>query len=180
MTPIPLAYSDRNTRILITLFLLTMFAAIIVAGLNVYDKVGRIRGGVTERYGPDPAEAGDVSALPREGDVLVARMNTFSQLLDVTHAHVFELPLVMFVLAHFIMRCRVPERFKLANYIASSAGTVLFLGAPWLVRYVSVRLAPLLYFGAAVLGISSVIMIFVPIADMWRGDPRNGRSPRAA
>jgi hypothetical protein len=167
MTPIPLAYTDRNTRILITLFLVTILAAVGVAELNVYDKVGRLRGSIVQRYGPD-APVTDQAALPSENDVLVARMNTFSQLLDVTHAHVFELPLVLFVLAHFLMRCRVAEWFKLVNYLTSSFGTVLFLGAPWTVRYISVHTAILLYVGATAVGITSTVMIFVPIWDMWR------------
>lgn len=175
MTPIPLAYTDRNTRILITLFLVTMLAAIGVAELNVYDKVGRLRSGVVERYGPDSSSSGssaDAASLPSESDALVARMNTFSQLLDVTHAHVFELPLVLFVLAHFLMRSRVAEWFKLANYLGSSLGTILFLAAPWTVRYISVHTAILLYMGAIAVGITAIIMICVPIWDMWRsGSP---------
>jgi len=183
MTPIPLAYTDRNTRILITLFLLTMLAAIGIAGLNVYDKVGRLRGGVVQRYGPDtplPPDTGisksgslaDAATLPSENDSLVARMNTFSQLLDVTHAHVFELPLVLFVLAHFLMRCRVAEWFKLANYLASSLGTVVFLAAPWTVRYISVHTAILLYVGAIAIGTTATVMIVAPIWDMWRSESR--------
>lgn len=172
MTPIPLALTERNTRILITLFLVTMLAAIGVAGLNVYDKVGRLRGGAAERYGPATSpETGasvDVTSLPSENEALVARMNTFSQLLDVTHAHVFELPLVLFVLAHFLMRSRVAERFKLTNYLVSSLGTILFLAAPWTVRYISVNTAVLLYIGAIAIGITATIMIVVPIWDMWR------------
>lgn len=168
MTPIPLAYTDRNTRILITLFLGTMLVAIGVAELNVYDKVGRLPGGIVQRYGPDLPHP-DVTALPSEGDLLVARMNTFSQLLDITHAHVFELPLVMFVLAHFLMRARVSEWFKLANYLASSVGVVTFLAAPWTVRYLSIHTAILLYAGAVAIGITAIAMIAVPIWDMWRG-----------
>jgi hypothetical protein len=171
MTPIPLAYTDRNTRILITLFLLTMLVAIGVAELNVYDKVSQLRGGVVERYGPDsssPSSSADAASLPSENDALVARMNTFSQLLDVTHAHVFELPLVLFVLAHFLMRSRVAEWFKLANYLGSSLGTMLFLAAPWTVRYISVHTANLLYVGATAVGITAIIMIVVPVWDMWR------------
>lgn len=176
MTPIPLAYTDRNTRILITLFLLTMLAAIGIAELNVYDKVGRLRGGVVERYGPDLTSRNDssfdVASLPGEHETLIARMNTFSQLLDVTHSHVFELPLVLFVLAHFLMRSRVAEWFKLANYLCSSLGTILFLAAPWTVRYISVHTAVLLYVGATAIGITSTLMIFLPIWDMWRSSAR--------
>jgi hypothetical protein len=173
MTPTPLALSDRNTRILITLFLATMLAAIGVAELNIYDKVGRLRNGVVERYGPstsseEAASSADIASLPRENELLVARLNTFSQLLDVTHAHVFELPLVLFVLAHFLMRSRVAEWFKLANYLGSSLGAILFLAAPWTVRYISVYTASLLYVGAIAVGVTATLMIVVPIWDMWR------------
>ncbi len=168
MTPIPLSRTPRNTRILVTLFLLTMLAAFGVAGLNIYDKVARYPKGVVARYGPDTESAVDLNSLPAENEAMIARMNSFSQLVDVTHAHAFELPLVMFVLAHFLMRSRVPEWFKLANYVGSSVGTVLFLGAPWLVRYVSAGMAGLFYVGAAGLITSAVLMIAVPIWDMWR------------
>lgn len=95
-------------------------------------------------------------------------MNTFSQLLDVTHAHVFELPLVLFVLAHFLMRTRVAEWFKLTNYLCSFLGTIMFLAAPWTVRYISIHAAILLYIGAIAVGVTAISMIVVPIWDMWR------------
>ena len=90
-----------------------------------------------------------------------------------THAHVFELPLVLFVLAHFLMRCRVAEWFKVANYFGSSFGTILFLAAPWTVRYFSVRTAILLYIGAIAIGMTAIVMIVVPVWDMWRPAPPN-------
>ncbi len=166
MTPVPLSQSDVNARILITLFLLTMLAAIAVAELNVYDKLGRMPNGVVLRYGPEE-QASDTSVLPSENDTLVARLNTFSALLDVTHAHIFELPLVIFVLAHFLMRTSVPEWFKLVNYFLSFLGVIVFLASPWMVRYISVRAAILLYVGASAIAVTSVLMIAVPIWEMW-------------
>jgi len=173
MTPIPLSRSDRNTKILITLFLSTLLTAVAVAELNVYDKVGRFKKGIAVRYGPEKDEsplAGDSvgsQPLPSEKEMQVARMNTFSMLLDITHSHIFEIPLVMFVLAHFLMRTRVPEHFKLFNYVASFGGVVTFLSAPWMVRYISVKAAPLLYLGASTMGVTALLMTVVPIWDMW-------------
>lgn len=174
MTPIPLCESDRNTKILITLFLSTLLTAVAVAELNVYDKVGRFKKGIAVRYGPEFDESGlsamdsaDSRSLPSESEMLVSRMNTFSMLLDITHSHIFEIPLVMFVLAHFLMRSRVPEWFKLLNYVGSFGGVVVFLSAPWMVRYVSVRTAPLLYVGAITMGLTALLMTVVPIWDMW-------------
>lgn len=204
MTPYPLHRTERPTKILITLFLATMAVSILVAELNVKDKVGWTAGGVVARYGPDaPATlperptAGDAGQpdgdFPLESgtnaadaeldgglgaEPLVARMNTFTLLLDVTHPHVFELPLVIFVLAHFLMRTRVPEWLKLAVYALSFAGIGAFLGAPWLVRYVSLSLAPLMLAGAALIGLSSVVMIVVPVADMWLPAKKPSRPDR--
>jgi hypothetical protein len=174
MTPTPLCKSDRNTKVLITLFLSTLLTAVAVAELNVYDKVGRFEKGIAGRYGPEFDESapritdsGDVRSFPSEREMPVSRMNTFSMLLDITHSHIFEIPLVMFVLAHFLMRCRVPEWFKLLNYVGSFGGVVVFLSAPWMVRYVSIKTAPLLYVGAITMGLTALLMTIVPIWDMW-------------
>jgi hypothetical protein len=201
MTPYPLSKSDPSTKVLITLFLATMLVSIAVAELNVYDKVKWTPGGVVARYGPDPepppvteappASSGDDlpletgsnaadQQLPLEGDTLVARMNTFTLLVDVTHPHVFELPVVIFVLAHFLMRTRAATWFKLANYALSFGGIAAFLSTPWLVRYVSVSAAPLLLAGAIAVGVTSLVMILISIVDMWLPYRRSGRAPSRA
>ena len=201
MTPYPLHKSDRNTKILITLFLATMLVSIAVAELNVYDKVRWTRDGIVRRYGADeappaepiapppaatgaedfPLESGsngaETPAEPEVGptatgpvarpDELVAKMNTFSLLVDVTHPHVFELPVVLFVLAHFLMRTRAADWFKLANYVVAFGGMAAFLATPWIVRYASERAAPLLLVGAVAIGTTSLLMIAVSIVDMW-------------
>lgn len=174
MTPYPLSRSDTGTKVLITLFLVTMAVSIGVAELNVKDKVDWSSEGVVRRYGPDEEESAPLDELPLEGSPLVARMNTFTLLLDVTHPHVFELPLVVFVLAHFLMRTRAPSWFKVSNYVVSFAGVAAFLSSPWVVRYVSIGAAPLLLVGAVMVGLSSVMMIVVPLWDMWT-PPRKNR-----
>lgn len=212
MTPYPLSKTDKSTKILITLFLATMAVSIGVAELNVKDKVDWTAAGVVRRYGPEedvsppatvssPDEAGATEesfppetgttelAVPQaeptlvEGEPLVARMNTFSLLLDVTHPHIFELPLVVFVLAHFLMRTRAPNWFKLSNYFVGFAGVVAFLGSPWMVRYVSLRAAPLLLVGAVMIGLSCASMVIIPIWDMWtpyRSKKATSRAERTA
>ena len=106
MTPYPLHRSHRNTKILITLFLFSMIAAFAVAGLNIYDKVGRMKAGAAHRYGPErieepqPASASAEAELPPENaaggpsaEPLTARMNTFGSLVDITHPHIFQIPI---------------------------------------------------------------------------------------
>lgn len=169
MTPYPLHRSDRQTKILITMFLLTTLVAFMVAELNVYDKVGRVKNGVTARYGPEKPEPDSGSEpLPLETEPLVVRINTFSALLDITHPHVFEMPLMVLVLAHFLMRTRLSGWFKVSNYAVSFGGMMLFLASPWLVRYVTLKAAPILYVGAISLGASVLAMIVATAWDMWR------------
>src|SRR5256885_631274 len=122
MTPYPLQRSETSTKILITLFMLFMVGSFSIALLNVYDKVGRVPNGVVERYGPETADAradrapqvtktGGIYDEPEmtasDREVSVARMNTFSALLDVTHPHIFEMPIIVLVLCHFLMRTRL-------------------------------------------------------------------------
>lgn len=158
-----------------------MIAAFGVAELNVYDKVGKIKSGTAHRYGPENAKSraansSAVEDLPMEnapgaglpnGEALSARMNTFGALLDITHPHVFEIPIVLFILAHFLMRTRAGEWFKLATYAAAFGGMASFIAAPWLVRYWSVSWTPSLYIGAGLMGVTVIIMVVVPLWEMW-------------
>ncbi|MFP5263174.1 MAG: hypothetical protein ACLGJB_14835 [Blastocatellia bacterium] len=188
MTPYPLHRSETSTKILITFFMLFMVGSFTVALLNVYDKVGRVPNGVVERYGPDVADAPAESApavtgaggiydeaaagegateAAAEPPAMVARMNTYSALLDVTHPHIFEMPIIILVLCHFVMRTRLANWAKVLTYALSFGGVAGMLATPWLVRYVSVRFAPMMMAAAAALAISAVPLIFVPLWDMW-------------
>jgi hypothetical protein len=189
MTPYPLHRSETSTKILITLFMLFMVGSFTVALLNVYDKVGRVSNGVVERYGPDEQVArtepapevtstggiydepaatnGGASEGVGEPTAMVARMNTYSALLDITHPHIFEMPIIILVLCHFVMRTRLAAWAKVLTYALSFGGVAGMLAAPWLVRYVSVRFAPLMMAAAVALAISAIPLIFVPLWYMW-------------
>lgn len=193
MTPYPLHRSETSTKIMITLFLLFMVASFSVAFLNVYDKVGLMSKGVVLRYGPDnpaptnaneptnepalPANVNNEPALPSlESEPLVARINTFGALIDLTHPHVFEMPLVLLVLCHFLMRTRLASWAKTATYFLSFGGVAGMLSTPWLVRYLSVKFAPLLLVSALFLMIAAIMLIVVPIFDMWLPARKKGDS----
>ncbi len=185
MTPYPLHRSDTSTRILITLFLVFIAGSFTVALLNVYDKVGRVPNGVVERYGPDiaaehtkgapavtktggiydePAVANDSAS---ERPAAIGRVNTFSALLDVTHPHIFEMPLIILVLCHFLMRTGLASWAKVLAYGLSFGGVAGMLVTPWLVRYVSIRFAPVMLVSAVALALSALPLILVPLWEMW-------------
>jgi hypothetical protein len=191
MTPYPLHTSDKNTKILITMFLLSMIAAFGIAGLNIYDKVGRMKIGVAQRYGSEAADTPQspfesAAELPIEdspeaiSSPIAARMNTFGSLVDITHPHLFQIPIMLFVLAHFLMRTRVRGWFKLTNYITAFGGMIAFVAAPWLVRYSSVGWTFLFYVGAGAIGLTVLIMVVVPIWDMWQPPRKKGQVMKPA
>lgn len=182
--------------------MLFMVGSFTVALLNVYDKVGRVPNGVVERYGPEAADARaestpavtstggiyDEPAATDEGanesagepPAMVARVNTYSALLDITHPHIFEMPIIILVLCHFVMRTRLANWAKVLTYALSFGGVAGMLATPWLVRYASVRFAPMMMAAAVALAISAIPLIFVPLWDMWMpaGAKRATERPR--
>ena len=72
-------------------------------------------------------EQGDVMAFPK----------TFGQLLEVTHAHAFTMPVVFLILAHLFVSTGASDRFKAVVLTVTFAGLFGDLLAPWLVRYVA-------------------------------------------
>ncbi len=183
MTPYPLHRSETSTKILITSFLFFMIGSFTVAFLNTYDKVGRVPNGIAQRYGPDAVnldstplatntdgiyeEGGAIGGSADQLSMAVAKLNTYSALLDITHPHIFEMPLVILVLCHFLMRTRLANWAKIITYVLSFGGVAGMLATPWLVRYISIRFAPLLTSSAVALGIAGLALVFVPLWDMW-------------
>jgi hypothetical protein len=186
MTPYPLHRSETSTKIMITLFLLFMIGSFAIALLNVYDKVGRVPNGVIERYGPDEAhdkfhtppttmpadQAGGIYDESVDQPPALAKANTFSALLDITHPHIFEMPLIILVLCHFLMRTRLASWAKVTIYFLSFGGVAGMLATPWLVRYASIKFAPMMTASAVALGVSALPLILVPLFDMWVPDRR--------
>jgi len=147
MTPYPLQRSETSTKILISVFLLFMVASFGIAFLNMYDKVGRLPRGAADRYGPDQvqrevmAPTSNTRGIYDAGShrsseatpVLAARINTFSALLDLTHPHMFETPIVLLVLCHFLMRTSLANWAKITTYLLSFGSVAGILTTPWLV-----------------------------------------------
>jgi hypothetical protein len=196
MTPYPLHRSERSTKIMITLFLCFMVGSFTIALLNVYDKVGRVKNGIEARYGPDTVETGaaaetaptaapdgiygSATGATEESDrsIFIAKMNTFSALLDLTHPHIFEMPIIILVLCHFLMRTRLVNWAKVITYFLSFGGVAGMLATPWLVRYLSIKFAPLMLISAVSLAIAALVLIFVPLWDMWAPNKRRNANEK--
>jgi len=141
-----------EAKIIYTGFLLFSLAALAVSVVYYYDLVGDAPlAGAREYYAGDrepvagPAAAEDAAAgggpdieIPEEQedgaapDRLVVPM-TRRKLLEVTHFHLFTVPVFLLIIAHLFMLCGVGPRLKLAVILSGVASSGAHMAAPWLV-----------------------------------------------
>ncbi len=98
---------------------------------------------------------------------------SLSFLVDVTHPHLFTVPLVLMVLAHILQLCPYSQRLKNGIYLTAFTGFVLTFGGPWVVRGLP-SLAVLIPIGGTLLLLGGSLLCVLPLRGLWLG--RRGRS----
>jgi hypothetical protein len=104
---------------------------------------------------------------------------TYRKLLEVTHFHLFTMPVVLLIVGHLFFACGLGPRARVAWVGAGCASVALHIATPWLVRYASPRLAFLHATSGVALTLSMGVLTGYPIIAMWRkapprGEPREG------
>jgi hypothetical protein len=157
-----------STRFVYTLFLLFSLASYGVMVVLASQRSGFSPASVSTYYAGDPAQQ-----YPK----------TVGELLEVTHFHLFSMPLLLFVQGHLFLMTQWPRRWKIALVVAAFVGAALDLAAPWLVIYVSRDLAFVKLLARLLLGPALLAFAFVPLREMWWPDksvdappPRRGAS----
>ncbi|MCC6553166.1 MAG: hypothetical protein IT372_09125 [Polyangiaceae bacterium] len=88
------------------------------------------------------------------------------KLLEVTHFHLFSVPVYVLILAHLWLLARIPPWLQTAGVAASVAASALHLAAPWIARgHASV--APLLPISGVAMLATLGMMALVSSVDMW-------------
>src|SRR5437016_4319494 len=114
----------REAKVLYTFFCVLALAALVVTTLYYYDLVGAGLGGVQEKYTgrvhTDAAEAAPAGGpeldLPPEARAptkIVVGMS-YGKLLEVTHFHLFTVPVFLLIIAHLFLLTPVRAGAKLA------------------------------------------------------------------
>ncbi len=105
---------------------------------------------------PEASEVGQHGAMP------------FRKLLEVTHFHLFSMPVYLLILSHIFMLCAVAKRTKMVWIAVGTAGTALHIAAPWVATHGG--LAAAISYGASGLAllVSYLVMCTVPLVEMWR------------
>jgi hypothetical protein len=141
-----------STRFVYSLFLVFSLASYVVMIALAAQRSGFSTASVADYYGG----GGDRYA------------KTAGELLEVTHFHLFSMPMLLFVQGHLFMMTRWPRRLKIALVVAAFAGTALDLAAPWMVLYLSRDWAVLKMLARMLLGPALAAFALVPLHEMWR------------
>jgi hypothetical protein len=92
---------------------------------------------------------------------------SYRELLEVTHTHIFSMPIVVFVLSRILAMTHTREGLKITIYGVSFLGIILNLSAPWLIRYACHHFVVLSLISHVCLILSFGAYIFIPLYEMW-------------
>jgi len=173
-----------DAKTLYTAFCLLTFLGVVSSALYYRELVGVGTSGIRRYYAgendaPEPAAAMP-PAQPTAGpaievppDAVEARRPivvavSYRKLLEVTHFHLFTMPVVLLIVGHLFLATGLSERAKRAWLIAGVASVTLHLATPWLVR-AAAGLAPLHALSGIALTVTMSVLTLHPEASMWWG-----------
>jgi hypothetical protein len=161
--------ATTSLKLAITGWLLLAVVALGIAGLQIHVQAGLTPTRALVHYQGDD-----------EG--LQYPMN-FADLVGITHAHAFTLPMLALLLSVGFIASSAREGLKRIVVIALFSGMVLELSVPWVARYGppwTVHLFPLI--GVLIIG-GLFTAVGVPLYEMWLAQPestaRSARPPQA-
>lgn len=128
-----------------------------------------------------PASGGpaiDLAPEPEKPRVIVVQMSE-RKLLEVTHFHLFTIPIYVLVLAHLWLLAKLPLWLQHAGVVAAVLTSALHIAAPWLVRG-SAGLAVLMPISGVAMLLTLGGMAVVTTIDMWLPQPAPPPSPPAS
>jgi hypothetical protein len=185
---------SREAKIVYTFFcVLALFAQ--GSSLLLYeDLVGSSLQRVGQYYAPGsppaaPTEAapeggaggGPTIALPEDAPKtpLVVAV-PYRKLLEVTHFHLFTVPVFFLILTHLFMLTGLSSRAKQAWIVLGWAAASLHMLAPWLIRGGGAGWAWTFPASGVLLLGSGLVLTIYPVWVMWQRPPRPGRPLRRA
>ena len=145
--------SDRHIRLLYTLFLLVMLAGFAFSFFWAHSMTGLSPQGVADHY--------------RGSDATFGEPMSFRELAEITHFHLFTMPVVFMILIHVMYLTSASQSLKAAMTWAGFGGVFLDLLSPWLITYVSPVFVVAMLTGDTLMTVSFLVMLAVPLYEMW-------------
>ena len=151
--------ATTSLKLAITGWLLLAVVGLGIAGLQIH-----VQAGLT------PMRA--LAHYKGDNEGLQYPMN-FADLVGVTHAHAFTLPILALILSLGLIASGAREWLKRTVVVALFSGMVLELGMPWVVRYGpawTVHLFPII--GVLIIG-GLFPAVALPLYEMWLAPPES-------
>lgn len=160
-----------SNKIFFTFFLFIMSIAIGLGFLNYYERTGLSAQKTIRYYCGDKEEEVDTPLSDEENRVKLEEglffPKSYRELLEVTHTHIFSIPIVLFILSRILAMTHTREGLKIVIYGISFMGVILNLAAPWLIRYASPHFVITFTISNILLILSFGAYIFIPLYEMW-------------
>jgi hypothetical protein len=167
---------SREAKLIYTSFGLFSLAAIVVSMMFYEDLVGPKTAGVAGYYAgashksaPAPAATGgpqiDMPDETTSEQITVAV--TYRKLLEVTHFHLFTVPVFLLIIAHLFMLTGLSSTAKTVWIAAGWLSAFVHLLAPWLIRYGGTAWSFTYPTSGALMGLALSVMTTYPIIVMW-------------
>lgn len=145
--------SDRHIRLLYTLFLLLMLAGFAFSFFWAHSMTSLSPQGIADHY--------------RGSDATFGEPMSFRELAEITHFHLFTMPVVFMILIHVMYLTSAGHGLKTAVTWAGLGGVILDLLSPWLISYVSPFFVFTMLTGDTLMTVSFMVMMAVPLYEMW-------------
>lgn len=145
--------SDRHIRLVYTLFLLLMLAGFTFSFFWAHSMTGLTPERIASHY--------------RGSDTTFGEPMSFRELAEITHFHLFTMPVIFMILVHVLYLTTASHRLKTLTTYAAFSGVGLDLLSPWLIAYVSPGFALTMLAGDLLMTAGFLVMFAVPLYDLW-------------
>ena len=126
------------------------------------------------------AGGGPAIALPDDAPApkLIVAM-PYRKLLEVTHFHLFTVPVFLLILTHLFMLTALSARAKQGWITLGWSAATLHMLAPWLIRAGGTRLTWLFPLSGGLLFVGCLVLTVYPVWVMWKTPPKSARPARS-
>jgi hypothetical protein len=145
--------ASLETRVAYTGFLILMLPALSTLVALSFGRMGLDPHAIATHY--------------RGGDSEMSFPKTFWQLMEVSHFHLFTIPMVVLILSHLLYGTPASARLRVGLTSITFGGALLDAVGPWAVRYLSAGFVYLLIVGWMLLAGGALLIVTLTLVAMW-------------
>jgi hypothetical protein len=145
--------TDRHIRLLYSLFLMLMLAGFAFSFFWAHSMTGLNPDGIAQHYRGSSERFGEPMS--------------FRELAEITHFHLFTMPVVFMILIHVLYLTMASNTIKVSMTWSAFSGVCLDLVSPWLITYVSPIFVVTMLTGDLLMTVAFLVMLVIPLYEMW-------------